>query len=347
MRFVLVVACITSAVVACRSSDNASDDGPPVDAPIDGPDGVGCTTTTPRTAEPQVFVGPTGLEDRLDALIDGAQTSIDLQMYLFNDHTIADHLVTAFGRGVKIRIILDPDEAGNAAVKPALMNAGIPTVDASAIYVFSHAKYMVIDHSKAVIMSMNFNVDAMSKERNYGMVDTDLEDIADVQSVFDQDFALAQGQSPKPPNLDCTRLIISPNNAKLRLAQFIAGVHTTLDVEALYVTDVGIRTAMGMAKQRGATVRVILEDPSDQSENTDATTYFTSVGIPVKYAEAQFYLHAKMIIGDGVAFVGSQNFSASGLGTNREMGALVFEPDQVATIQTQYESDWTATTPAN
>ncbi|HEV7557286.1 MAG TPA: phospholipase D family protein, partial [Kofleriaceae bacterium] len=148
MRFVLVVACITSAI-ACRSSDNAADDGPPADAPLDGPDGVGCTPTTPRTVEPQVFVGPTGLEDRLDTLIDGAQTSIDLQMYLFNDHTIADHLVSAFGRGVKIRIILDPDEAGNAAVKPAFMAAGIPTVEASAIYVFSHAKYLIIDHTKA------------------------------------------------------------------------------------------------------------------------------------------------------------------------------------------------------
>jgi phosphatidylserine/phosphatidylglycerophosphate/cardiolipin synthase-like enzyme len=188
----------------------------------------------------------------------------------------------------------------------------------------------------------------MSQERNYGMVDTDAEDIADVQAIFDQDFALAKGESPAPPNLDCTRLIISPNNAKVRLLTFLQGVTKTLDVEALYITDVNVRNAVGAAKARGATVRVILEDPSDQSQNADTTTYLTAQSIPVKYAEsAQFYLHAKMMIGDGVAFVGSQNFSTSGLTTNREMGALVFEPDQVATIQTQYDADWNVTTPAN
>lgn len=349
MRFAVTVVAL-AALVGCRGSDPQAGDDDDVqpDAPM-GPDGTGCTTTTPRTAEPMVFVGPTGLEDRLIALIDGAKTSIDLQMYLFNDHPIADHLISAFKRGVKVRIILDPDEAGNNAVRPGFQSAGIPTFDAAAVYVFSHAKYMIIDHDKAVIMSMNFNVGAMQNERNYGMVDTDLEDVNDVQLIFDQDFALAQGQSPKPPDLSCTRLIISPNNAKVRLLEHVASAKTTLDVEALYVTDVNVRNAIGAAKQRGVAVRVILEDPAnDVEQNTDTTAYMTAQGIPVKYAPTSaFYLHAKMIIADGIAFVGSQNFSQSGLSTNREMGALVFEPAQVATIQTQYESDWSVTTPAN
>jgi len=355
MRSLVVALACLSAIAAlgpaagCRSEDPPSgDDDVQPDAPM-GPDGTGCTPTTPRTAEPMVFVGPTGLEDRLIGLVDSAQTSLDVQMYLFNDHPIADRIIAAHQRGVKVRIILDPDEAGNNAVRPGFLSAGIPTFDASAIYIYSHAKYMIIDRQKAVIMSMNFNVGAMSQERNYGMIDSDLEDVADVQAIFDQDFALAQGQSPKPPDLTCTRLIISPNNAKLRLLQFINNATTTLDVEALYVTETNVRNAIGAAKQRGATVRVILEDPAnDVEQNTDTTTYMTAQGIPVKYAPTtEFYLHAKMIIADGIAFVGSQNFSQSGLSTNREMGALVFEPAQVATIQAQYEADWAVTTPAN
>jgi len=93
-------------------------------ASIDAPN-TACDPRAPRTVPPQAFVGPIGLEDRLDALIDGAQHSIDLQMYLFNDRTIATHLVSAAQRGVTVRAIFDAQENGNDAVRGQLMAAGI------------------------------------------------------------------------------------------------------------------------------------------------------------------------------------------------------------------------------
>ena len=62
-----------------------------------------------------------------------------------------------------------------------LTSGGVTWKNASTIYTFSHAKYLLIDHTTAVIMSMNFNIDAMNNERNYGMVDKDPEDVADLQ----------------------------------------------------------------------------------------------------------------------------------------------------------------------
>lgn len=343
MKYVVLVA-LAAQLVACRS-ENAADDTA-ADAAVDVPDGTGCTTTTPRTQPPETFVGPTGLEDRLGALIDSAQHSLDVQMYLFTVHSLADKIVAAQTRGVTVRVILDPDEAGNQSVTPGFTSANINWKNASTIYTFSHAKYLIIDRETAVIMSMNFNVDAMNNERNYGMVDKDPEDVADLQLVFDQDWGLANGQQPALPNLTCTRLILSPNNATQRLNELIASATTTLDVESLYITDSTIRNAIGAAKNRGVTVRVILESPQDQSENTDTTTYFKNVGIPVKYADTQFYLHAKLIIADGTAFVGSQNMSPTALSHNREVGALVFEPGPEQIIQQQFDADWNVTTPA-
>ena len=337
MRYLL----LALALVACHSGGADT-----VDASIDAPDGTGCTTTTPRTVDPETFVGPTGLQDRIGALIDSAHTSLDLQMYLFTVRALADKVVAAQQRGVVVRVILDPDEAGNQAVTPTLTSGNVNWKNASTIYPFSHAKYLIIDRTTAVIMSMNFNIDAMQNERNYGLVDKDPEDVADVQAVFEQDWALANGGTPPAANLDCTRLIVSPANAQQRLYETIFGAHTTLDIEALYVTDSSMRTAITNAKNHGANVRIILEDPSDQPQNADAATYYKGLGIPVKYASTQFYLHAKLIIADGVAFVGSQNLSASGLSANREVGALVFEPGPEHVIEQQFEADWTATTPA-
>jgi phosphatidylserine/phosphatidylglycerophosphate/cardiolipin synthase-like enzyme len=335
-------ALLALALVACRGGSSETT----VDAPIDAPDGTGCTTTTPRSVEPETFVGPTGLQDRMSALIDSAQTSLDVQMYLFTVRVLADKIVAAKQRGVVVRMILDPDEAGNVNVTPTLTSGGINWKNASTVYQFSHAKYLVIDKTTAVIMSMNFNADAMTKERNYGMVDKDPEDVADVQAIFEQDWALASGGTPPAANLDCTRLIVSPANARQRLYETIYGAHTTLDIESLYITDASLNTAITNAKNHGATVRIILEDPSDQAQNADTATYFKGLGIPVKYASGQFYLHAKLIIADSIAFVGSQNMSSTALMSNRELGALVFEPGPEAIIQQQFDADWAATTPA-
>ncbi len=329
-------------LVACHSGGSETT----VDAPLDAPDGTGCTTTTPRTVAPEAFVGPTGLQDRLGGLIDSAQTSLDIQMYLFTVRALADKVVAAKNRGVAVRVILDPDEAGNQSVIPTLTGGGVTWKNASAVYQFSHAKYLLIDRTTAVIMSMNFNIDAMNNERNYGMVDKDPEDVADVQRVFDQDWALANGETPPAADLACTRLIVSPTNAGQRLYETIYAAHQTLDIESLYITDSGLRTAITNAKNHGANVRIILEDPSDQPQNAQAATYFQGLGIPVKFVTNQFYLHAKLIISDGIAFVGSQNLSSTALSGNREVGALVFEPGPEQVIQQQFDADWAATTPA-
>jgi cardiolipin synthase A/B len=335
MRSVVVLVALS--LVACRP-DNSADD---VDAAViqpDAPDGTGCTALTPRSQPPEAFIGPTGLEAKMGALIDGAKSTLDIQMYLFTVDALADKVVAAKNRGVTVRVMLDPDHEGNINVKPTLTAGGVNWKNAPSLYSFAHAKYLIVDKAQAVIMSMNWNVDAMRNERNYGLVDRDIEDIADVQSIFDADWALTTGTSNQPANLGCTRLIVSPTNAKTRLIEHINSATTTLDVEVMYISEVSIRDAIGAAKNRGVTVRVIVNEPTD-----DSIVYLKSLGIPVK-TPATFFLHAKLIIADQVAFVGSENMSFTSLAKNREVGALAFEPSTFAPIKAQFDADWASST---
>jgi phosphatidylserine/phosphatidylglycerophosphate/cardiolipin synthase-like enzyme len=208
---------------------------------------------------------------------------------------------------------------------------------ASPLYTFSHAKYLIVDRTTVAIMSMNFNLDAMSTERNHGVIDRDPEDVADVQAIFEMDWALAGNEAPKPANLDCTRLIVSPNNSRQRIIEHVNSAKTTLELELMYLSETAVRNAVGQAKMRGVNVRVILEDPTDES-----VAFLTGLGIPVKFPPASIFLHSKLIIADGVAFVGSENMSITSLSKNREVGVLVLEPAQQAVIKTSFESDWTA-----
>lgn len=338
MRSYLVLAL---ALVACRAPDGG-DDQPATDSgtsTIDAMEGVGCSPRSPRMVEPEAFVGPTNLQNRLNALIDGATQSLDVAMYLFSVTSLADRIIAAHDRGVAVRVLFDPDHEGNATVRGRLQQNGVPHRNAPSLYSFSHAKYMVIDGDTAVIMSMNFNGDAMSRERNYGIVDRDPDDVADAAAIFDQDWAAGGGEPAMIADLACTRLVVSPNNAKTRIVEHVDRAMAKLDVEALYVSEQSVRDAIGAAKQRGVAVRVILESTTD---NAETIGYFRGLGIEV-HTELSFYNHAKLIISDGIAFVGSENFSQTALTRNREMGALVFEPTPAAVIQQQFDSDWAAT----
>jgi phosphatidylserine/phosphatidylglycerophosphate/cardiolipin synthase-like enzyme len=340
MRLMYPVLALT--LVACtRSGAEHDDDASDVDAGPDGPAGVGCTPTSPRSVAPEAFVGPTGLQSRITGFIDDAQQTLDVAMYLFTVDAIADRLVSAKQRGVAVRVLFDPDHEGNSGARSTLTSGGVQHRNAPSLYSFSHAKYMVADGATALIMSANFNVDAMSSERNYGIIDRDADDVADLQAIFEMDWAAGGGEPPKPADLACTRLVVSPNNSKTRLIELIDSATATLEVEALYVSELGVRDAIGRAKQRGAEVRVILEATSD---NAETRSYFTGLGIPV-HDTSTFYNHAKLIIADGVVFVGSENFSQTALTRNREVGALVFEPAPAQVIRQQFDTDWSNTSP--
>lgn len=338
MKSYVVGTALLASLLAAGCRSDPPGDSPDAGSTVDAPDGTGCTALTPRSQPLESFVGPIGLQARMGALIDGAQTSLDIQMYLFTVRDLATRLVAAKARGVAIRMILDPDEAGNYNVEPTLTSGGVNWKNASTLYTYSHAKYVLADHDQAVIMSMNWNADAMTNERNYGVVDRDPEDVADLQAIFDQDWALANGQTVAAPDLTCTRLVVSPTNAKVRILEHIKSATSTLDVEVMYITETSVRNEILAAKARGVTVRVIINDPMDAS-----VPYFKMAGIPVK-EPGPFYLHAKLLIADSVAFVGSVNMSPTSLAKNREVGVLVFEPSALTAIQSQFDTDWTAST---
>lgn len=336
MRTLHVVLVMLALVAGACRTDNDGGADPDGGAGSDADLGPGCSMKSPRSVMPETFVAPGGLQQRMTALIDGAQDRLDVYMYLWTVRALADRVVAAHARGVDVRVILDPDHEGNATVRTILTNAGVPTRDAPSLYQFAHAKFLLIDDDTAVIMSNNFNADAMSNERNYGMVDRDPDDVADVQAVFDQDWAMAGGEPAQPADLACTRLVVSPTNAHRRILDHIESAQDTLELQIMYLSEMNVRDAVIAAKTRGVAVRVILGDPTD-----DAIPMLKAAGIPVRTSTNSYYLHAKLIVADGVVFVGSENMSFTSLNRNREVGALVFEPSAAAVISTQFETDWT------
>ena len=271
-------------------------------------------------------------QTRMHNLIAGADTSLDVQMYLFTVDSLADDIVAAKNRGVAVRVLLDPDHDGNPDVRAQLTSAGVPNQNAPSGFANAHAKYLIVDGAAVAIMSANFNIGAMSSERNYGVIDRDPDDIADVQAIFDADWA------GTTPDLACTRLVVSPVNAKSRILALINSATATLDVEVIYLSESTVRAAITSAKNRGVAIRVIVADPADFPENQTAIETLQNTGVPVRVAN--FSLHAKLIITDGAALVGSENMSMTSFTQNREVGVLIQDAASLATIRAQVDTDW-------
>ena len=162
--------------------------------------------------------------------------------------------------------------------------------------------------------------------------DRDPADVADLVTLFEADWT---GQVPAMP---CTRMVVSPVNARERILALIAGAQHTLEIESMQFADHGVRDAVKARIAAGVQVRVLLADVNWIDANASAVTFLHDLGVTVKWIP---HLHTKMLVADGaVAYVGSENLSATSLDRNREVGVILVEASSIAPLTTTFESDW-------
>jgi phosphatidylserine/phosphatidylglycerophosphate/cardiolipin synthase-like enzyme len=334
--FALASACTSS--VTEHSPLDAQDARAGRDAgPVDG--GVEekiCDPFSAASVVPQIFIGPTGLEARLTEAIEASQSTIDLMMYQFTRPALVKSLSAASGRGVAIRVVIDARQTENAATVAALKAAGVDIRAAPARFSHNHSKVLIVDKNTAFLMSANFNDYSMASERNYGLVVTSPQDVGDLQTVFDADFA-----GVALSGLDCTRLILSPANARDRLGSLIGSAEKTLDLAVMYLSDAALEDAVIARHKAGVSLRILFADPGWIKSNSETAARLKAEGISVRYLSYP-ELHAKLIVADDRVFIGSQNLSWTSLEKNREVGLIDTTQELVGKVNVQFDADWNA-----
>jgi|688.fasta_scaffold760291_1 phosphatidylserine/phosphatidylglycerophosphate/cardiolipin synthase-like enzyme len=134
--------------------------------------------------EPCQTKGPTGLSiffsprdkitDQLLSLIDNARKSIYAAVYMLTDKRIADALVRARQRGVKMALILDPISTGKYGKTDHLLSSNIPihiyqppTSSRPWFAPIMHNKFVCIDDTTVWTGSFNWTVSAnLTNEEN-------------------------------------------------------------------------------------------------------------------------------------------------------------------------------------
>jgi phosphatidylserine/phosphatidylglycerophosphate/cardiolipin synthase-like enzyme len=110
-----------------------------------------------RAAEIQVYFSPKGgCTEAVVTNLDRATNSVLVQAYTFTSAPIANALIGAHKRGVKVEVILDKsNRTADYSSADFIQHAGIPTfIDAR--HAIAHNKIMVIDGKTVLTGSFNF-----------------------------------------------------------------------------------------------------------------------------------------------------------------------------------------------
>jgi phosphatidylserine/phosphatidylglycerophosphate/cardiolipin synthase-like enzyme len=290
-----------------------------------------------------VFVEPDdGYSPVLDELAH-ADCTIDVTIYMLTDDLVFDALIDAAGRGVRVRVILDEHPFGMFGDQQEAMDrleaGGVDVIWGPDHFQFTHAKYIVVDSRVALIMNLNLTRSAFNGNREFGVVTTEADPVAQAQAVFDADWNGTSAENVSGP------LIVSPETSRSRIVALMNKAESSIAFYAEVIRDDGIIATLREAVQRGVYVRLIVNSSVDPAD-LESLVELSTIGVEVRMMEA-VYIHAKTLIIDGeAALIGSQNYTMTSLDRNREVGMVVDDPALMARVVAVYERDWSRAIPA-
>lgn len=291
-------------------------------------------------AEPDAGIAP------VDRAVTAARHTLDMTMYELSDPHLERLLAQDARRGVKIRVLLDGGWYGSGADvnEPAckyLRAHGIQVRWTPKYFALTHQKSIVIDGSRALIMTMNLTSRYYSDTRDFVVSDTRRADVRAIEAVFGADWA--QRKLATAPDAGGA-LIWAPGAEEAQL-DLISSARSSLEIEDEEMGDPTITDALCTAARRGVNVRITMTYETDWK---NAFQQLTRCGVHVRtYAEdASLYIHAKSIEADhSRAIVESENFSRSSLRYNRELGISTAAGTVLKPLEAAFASDWAGARP--
>jgi hypothetical protein len=284
---------------------------------------------------------PDNGETAIYNFVNSATSSIDVTIYELKDQTLENDLVAREKAGVNVRVIMDQAQKSyNTGAYNVLTAGGVGVVWSSTAFTYTHQKTITVDNDESYISTGNFDTTYYATSRDFGVFDTDTTDVAAVVAVFNADYAHT---SITPSDGD--DLVWSPTDSQTQLLNLINGAQHSLDIEQEEFSDTTLVNAIVADENRGVTVRVVVEDPSDYTSELNEVT--AAGGKVTGYSSSTgFYIHGKTVIADygystAKAFAGSENFSSNSLNDNRELGLITTNSGVVSGLESAFNGDFT------
>jgi len=268
-----------------------------------------------------------GIAPVVNAIKQAAKT-IDLLIFRLDRLEIARALQAAVARGVHVRALTAHANRGGTKnlrkLEMQLLEAGVTVSRTADDLVRYHGKMMIVDGRMLHVYGFNFTGLDMEKSRSFGVISRNKKLVNEAAKLFDADF------ERQPYKAGDERLIVSPVNARERLAAFIKGARRQLLIYDPQLTDDAMLRLISQKIAAGIEAKIIGKVESKWDVG----------GEPFPGRR----LHARVIIRDGRrAFLGSQSLRRLELEKRREVGVIVTDRRAIREMIEVFESDWART----
>jgi phosphatidylserine/phosphatidylglycerophosphate/cardiolipin synthase-like enzyme len=293
--------------------------------------------------EPSVGVAP------IVQVIDQARHTVDLNVYYLSSRPILDALRAAHARGVVVRVILDgrpwhispqqvQQEARAVVETGAKLHWAPGRFEAGpGRFVYDHAKYVVTGHT-VEIGTANFAYSDFHFNRDYLDITHNQNIVRAARDVF-----MADWTNQRAGNWPHRILVLSPGSTYKIVS--IIDQPGNVEIETEEMGD--DRAVLNALARKGKQAWVILPASISAADKRNAS-WLAAHGVHVRLMPVHpTYLHAKLICTANEAFIGSENFSYSSLGSygNREVGVILHKASEAHRLQVQFRHDWSRSRP--
>jgi cardiolipin synthase len=257
--------------------------------------------------------------------IKNAKKAIDIVIFRFDRPELEKALEAAVARGVTVRALIAHTNRGGEKtlrkLETRLLAMGITVSRTADDLPRYHGKMMIIDDA-LYVLGFNYTKLDMDKSRSFGIITRDRRLVAEAVRLFEAD-ALRQTYAPAH-----RRLVVSPENSRAALTEFIKGATQQLLIYDAQVSDNAIQEVLQERADAGVEIRII------------GTLEKSLSGVKVRKL-SDLRLHVRAIIRDArEAFIGSQSLRRLELEGRREVGVIIKNGSIVRRMQAVFDADW-------
>jgi cardiolipin synthase len=260
-----------------------------------------------------------------------AKKSADIVIFRFDIKEIEEALTAAVKRGVVVRALIAHTNRGGESklrkLESRLLEAGATLSRTADDMVRYHGKLLVIDRKKAYVLGFNYTRQDIEKSRSLGLVTRNPNIVRDILNVIEADHNRVD------PKFTTTRVVVSPENARERLAAFIGRARRELLIYDAGLTDDKIIALLKQKAESGVKIKVL---GSVEKKWAGELAWRVRAFKTMK-------LHVRGIVRDRqAAFVGSQSMRKLELDQRREVGLITKDRRTVGQIARVFDADWKA-----
>jgi phosphatidylserine/phosphatidylglycerophosphate/cardiolipin synthase-like enzyme len=344
-RSISLVIALAVLIIAQAACDDVSEGSHTVKETVSG-DWVRVYFTSPRYPDDDSY-HQGGLDEELAAVIGYAESSVDVAAYDFDLQSVAEALIAAHQRGIKVRFVTDSDYADEDAVA-LLQQAGIPIVEDGRDDGLMHDKFIVIDSVWVWTGSWNLTENGTYRNNNNAVLVASPALAENYAAEFEEMFAGQFGPtSPADtpnPHIFITAEIAEGQTKQIEVenyfapedevqAQVIAEIQSArsrIRFMAFVFTSDEIADAMLERAQAGVVVQGVIEDRNTGQDYSEYERLRAEVHDVLPDGNPYIMHHKVIIIDDETVILGSYNFTASAEDRNDENVLIIHDPEVAA-----------------